>query len=110
MRIVRLDRMKQVLRKVDFAAFEHRQALAPAGLDDLHLDIRKMLRVTVEKLHEHAFDMLRRSGDFQRARVAPPQQLCALADGGGVVQETATVAEKLFALGGQDKAARNPVE
>src|SRR5690348_1074973 len=95
-RVIRLDGVKQVLCKVNLAAFEHRQALAPGRLDNLHVDIRKTLRVTMQKLRKDAFDMLRRSGDDQRAHIALAQELRALADGGCVVQQAATVAQKLL--------------
>ena len=45
--VVRLDGTKQVLGKVNFAALEHREALASSGLDDFHFDIRKALRIPV---------------------------------------------------------------
>src|SRR6185437_12388182 len=108
--IVRLDGVKQVLCEVNLATFEHRQALAPRRLDDFHLDVRKALRIAVQKLRKHAFDMLRRGGDDQSAGVAAPEKLRALADGGRVIQEAAAVAEKLFPRAGQDKAAPDSIE
>ena len=40
-RVVRVDGLQQVLRKMDLAMFQHGQAFAPCRLDDLDLDIRK---------------------------------------------------------------------
>ena len=54
--------------------------------------------------------MLRRGGDDQRAGVAPAQKLRALADGGGVVQEAATIAEELLPFAGQHETAPDPIE
>ncbi|HUN52359.1 MAG TPA: hypothetical protein VMU42_14635 [Candidatus Sulfotelmatobacter sp.] len=64
----------------------------------------------MQKLRQHAFDMLRRGGYDQGAAVALAQKLRAFADGGRVVQETAAVAEKLLPFAGQHQAARDPIE
>src|SRR6185437_1162932 len=108
--IVRLDGTEQILREMNFAALKHGKALAARGFDDLYLDVRKTLRIAMQKLREHAFDMLGRGGDDQRSRVAFAQKLRPFADRGRVVQEAATVAQELLSLAGQHQAASNAIK
>src|SRR5689334_22306623 len=51
--VVGLDGATQILRKMNFAALEHRKALASRGFDDPYLDVRKTLRIAMKKLREH---------------------------------------------------------
>ena len=108
--IVRRDGMQEVLREVYLAAFEHCQALASGGLNDVDLDVRKTLRVSVEKMRKHALDMLGRSSNLQHTGIAATKQLRPFTDCVGVVQQTAAVAPKLFPFAGQSEAAPDTIK
>jgi hypothetical protein len=85
-RIAGLNRTKQILAQVNLAALEQSQGVRPDRLDQSHLHIWVAFRVTVQKLGDDAFDVLRRGRHLQHPRIAAPEQLRALAQGSRIVQ------------------------
>src|SRR5690242_4015117 len=83
---VKCDRVQQVLTKMDFSAFEHRQYFAARTLPDVDLDSGISLCIPVQELREHALDVLRRAGDLQNSGVAMTEQLSLLFQRTGAVE------------------------
>ena len=110
MAFVQLDRVQQILAEVDFPAFEQRQYLAAGPLADLHLNLGIALRITKQKLRQHAFDVLRRAGDFQDASIAMTEQLSLLLDRAGAIEKHAAARNHLLAFAGQEQPASDPIE
>ena len=69
-----------------------------------------MLRVAVQELRKHAFDVQGGGAHFQQADVAASQLLRPLADRGGLGQQSAAIAEQLLAFTGQTQAAPDTIE
>ena len=57
--VVGLNRVKQILSKVNLAFLQHCQILESNRLEQSYLDIGIALRVARQKLRKHAFDVLR---------------------------------------------------
>ena len=64
----------------------------------------------MQEIRKDAFDEMRRGCNLQHAGVAAPQRLRPLADGAGMVQQAAAIAEQLLAFAGQQEAASDAIE
>jgi tripartite-type tricarboxylate transporter receptor subunit TctC len=110
-RIAWRNRAEQILAKMNLAALEHSQGVGPRNcLPQLHQHVGVTLRVSVQEIGNGAFDELRGGCHLQRPGVAPPQQLRALADRAGVVQQTAAIDKQLLAFAGQHEAPSHTIE
>src|SRR4051794_31932246 len=98
MAFVELDRVEQILTEVNFTPLKQCQYLAAGPLADPHLNIGISLRITKQKARQNAFDMLRRSGNFQDASISMTQQLRLFLDGTGAIEENAAPRNHLLAF------------
>ena len=101
MAFVELDGVQQILAEVNFSTFEQRQYLAAGSFADPYLNIRVASRVTVQKLRQDAFDVLRRAGNLQDAGITMTEQLRLLCHGARAVEKNAASREQLLAFAGQ---------
>jgi len=110
MALIQLDGMQQILAQMDFSAFEQRQYLATCSLADPHLDIRVPLRVVVQELRQHAFDMLWRARDLQDSGLSTAEQLSLLRHGASAIEKDTAPRKQLLAFPGQKKSTPNTIE
>ena len=99
--VIRPDRAHETLSEVDLAALQHRQHLGTKRVDQSYLNVGISLRVGVQEICKHAFDVARCGCDLQNAGVFLPKRLRPLAYRAGVGQEVTAVAQQLLALTSQ---------
>ena len=110
MTFVELDRVKQILTEMNFPPFKQRHYLAAGPFADPHLNIGIARRIAKQKARKDAFDVLRRSSDFQYASISMTEQLSLLFDGAGAIEKNAAARNHLFAFAGQEQSPSDPIE
>lgn len=108
--LVQLHGMQQILAQVNFTAFEQRQYFAARSFGDPDLNLWKALRIAVQELRQHAFDVLRRACDLQDAGISMPEQLRLLLYGTGAIQQHTTARQQLLAFSRQQEPTPDAVE
>ena len=108
--IVRLQRVDRALRNMQVAPLQHGQQLGADHVEQFHLHVRIVLRVSMQKRRYGTFQVLRRGGNLEHAGVTPPQELGLFSYRVGIVQQPPAMPEQLLALTGQAKAPPHAVE
>jgi hypothetical protein len=104
------DTVWEHLTEVYLAALQHGQNFKTTPLRDSYLHIRIALRVAVQELRKHAFDVEWRGSHFQHTDVTATEVLRPLAEPGGVIQQTTAIAEQLLAFPSQQEATSDTIE
>lgn len=97
---VYLNRVKEVLSKMNLSPFQHCQNLKTRPLNHFHLHVGTGLRVAEQELRKDTFDVLRRGGHLEHSGFPAPQHPRPLTDCAGAAQETAAIAKQLLAVAG----------
>jgi hypothetical protein len=102
--------MRQHLTKMYLPTLEHRQNLEATSLRDVYLHIGILLRVPVQELRKHAFNVKGRSGDLQHTNIAATQIARTVANACCVIQQPSAIPEQLLALTREAEAASHSIE
>ena len=110
-RLARLNRVKQILPKVNLAALQHPENVGPPNrLHQFDLNARIALCVAMQELGHDTFNELRGRCYLQQARLAASEQLRPFPNRTGVAQQATAIAKQLLAFPGQNQPAAYPVK